>query len=936
MNRLTRQFSKGTAGKATRTVALSLACIVIAACSKGEGVQLGTGQDPDPVVVDFPIAYVKAPLPTDNNGIFEQQDLREQITFEFGADLYFRDRAAVGALPVNITESITQGMGAVRDVEIDYDGSRLLFSMRAPFDPNVDEEDQVATWNIWQYTFETGELIRVIEDNLTSEIGHDIMAKYLPDGRIIFSSTRQTQSQALLLDENSQGGGFSAMDEDENEFAFNLHVMDDDGNNLKQVSFNQSHDLDPSVMADGKIVFSRWDHNTGNDQVNLYRMNPDGSALELLYGQWSHDTGTNNSEIHFMQPRETEDGRIMVLARPFTNTEGGGELIVIDTPQYVENTQPTKDNIGVLSGPAQEDATINDVSTAPGEPSRGGRYYSVYPIQDGTGRLMVSWSQCRLVEILADDGDPNTNDSRIGPCTDEALANVIVIDPDNPVTPVEGDFVVAPPLYGIWIYDPRDQTQLPIVAGEEGFMFTEVVSADPRLAPAVIPDGMNNYTLDASLPESGEAILNIRNVYDFDGAILPGIDPYVLADPAQTLAADRPARFLRIEKAVSLPEEDLRDIDDTAFGVTTQFGMKEIVGYTPIEPDGSVMVRVPANAALMISVVDENGMRITQRHHNWISLGEGQELKCNGCHDANSGVSHGRYDAFESAYAGAPAGINEFPNTDPQWFIGAPGETQAEIRARVTCANDGCSSLEPSMNVIYRDVWSANPLDVNGDPINPDIDYLYSDLTTASPTSLPCEADWQWNCRSVIHYIDNIHPLWGEPRIETFDDDNDPLTPEIPVLDGNGMPIDHQCTGCHTFPYIDPADGVTVLPPAGQLELTAGLSNDEPAHYHAYRELLVTDNLQFVDANGVLTDVTQVIGQDENGNDIVVTVPQPSPASEAGARASSDFFERFNNPNHPSYPIHGNILSKAEQRLIAEWLDVGAQYYNNPFDAPAN
>jgi hypothetical protein len=502
MNRLPRQFSRGSAGKAIRIVVLSFACIAIAACSKGDGVQLGDGQEPDPVVIDFPIAYIKAPLPTDDNGAFEQPDLREQITFEFGSDLYFRDRAAVGALPVNITGDITQGMGAIRDVEIDYDGSRLLFSMRAPFDPNVDEDDQVATWNIWQYTFETGELVRVIADDLTSEIGHDIMPKYLPDGRVIFASTRQTQSQALLLDENSQGGGFSAMDEDENEFAFNLHVMDDDGNNLKQVTFNQSHDLDPSVMADGKIVFSRWDHNTGNNHVNLYRMNPDGSALELLYGQWSHDTGTNNSTIQFMQPRETEDGRVMVLARPFTNTEGGGELVLIDTAHYVENTQPTKENIGILTGPAQEDATVNVVSTVPGEPSRGGRYYSVYPIQDGTGRLMVSWSQCRLIEVLADDGDPNTDDTRIVACTEEALANVIEIDPDNPVTPVQGDFLVAPPLYGIWIYDPRDETQLPIVPGEEGFMFTEVVSADPRQAPVVIPDGMNNYALDASLPES--------------------------------------------------------------------------------------------------------------------------------------------------------------------------------------------------------------------------------------------------------------------------------------------------------------------------------------------------------------------------------------------------------------------------------------------------
>ena len=569
MNGLSRQFAKGIAGTATRMVALSLAALSIAACS--DGVQIGTGQDADPVVVDFPIAYIKAPLPTDDNGVFEQDDLREQITFDFGADLYYRDRAAVGAEPVNITGETTQGLGAIRDVEIDYDGSRLLFAMRTPFEMGVDEEDQVATWNIWQYTFETAELIRVIPDNLTAETGHDIMPKYLPDGRIIFSSTRQTQSQALLLDENK--GAFSAMDEDENEFAFNLHVMNDDGSGLKQVTFNQSHDLDPSVMADGKIVFSRWDHNQSNDAVNLYRMNPDGSQLEMFYGQWSHDTGTNGSTIQFMQPRDTESGEILVLARPFTNTEGGGELIIIDTSQYVEYTQPTKDNIGVLSGPAQRDATVNVVSTEPGVPSPGGRYYSVYPIQDGTDRMMVSWSQCRLIEILPDDGDPNTIDQRIVACTEENLANFVVDDPDNPAALVPGDTTIAPPLYGIWIYDPGDETQLPIVPGEEGFMFTEVVTADPRTAPILIPDGMFYYPLDPSLPDSGEAILNIRNVYDFDGAILPGIDPYVLADPALTLAADRPARFVRIEKAVSQPEEDLRDIDDTAFGVTTQFGM---------------------------------------------------------------------------------------------------------------------------------------------------------------------------------------------------------------------------------------------------------------------------------------------------------------------------------------------------------------------------
>lgn len=905
-----RQSENGLARTTTRLVALSLVGLFVVACSKGDGVQIGTGQDADPVVIDFPIAYIKSPIPTDDNGEFVQTDLREQITFEFGADLFYRPRAAVGADAVNITEDVSQGLAAIRDVEMDYDGSRVLFAMRVPFDPNVDEED-LPTWNIWQFTFETDELIRVIPSDLTAEIGHDIMPKYLPDGRIIFSSTRQTQSQALLLDEGK--GAFAALDEDDNEFAFNIHVMNDDGTAVKQVTFNQSHDLDPAVMANGQVVFSRWDHNTGNDAVNLYRMNPDGSSIELLYGQQSHDTGPDGETIQFMQPRQVEDGRIMVLARPFTDTEGGGELMFIDTAQYVENTQPTKDNIGVLTGPAQEDATVNEVSTVPGEPSPGGRYFSVYPIQDGTGRLMVSWSQCRLTEILADDGDPATIDEQIVACTDDNLVRVV-----QAPNPAVGDLVVAPPLYGIWIYDPRDDTQLPIVPGEEGFMFTEVVSADPRPTPPVVLDGLNNSTLDSTLADNGEGILNIRNVYDFDGAILPGINVSVLADPVQTPAANRPARFLRIEKAVSQPDDDLRDIDNTAFGVTTVFGMKEIVGYAMIEPDGSVMVKVPANAALMVSLLDADGMRISQRHENWIALAAGQELQCNGCHDATSGVSHGRYDAFDSAYAGATTAGVEFPNTDPMWFVGEVGETMAEVRARVTCANDGCSSLQPSLNVIYRDVWTADPLIAAN---NIDIDMLYTDLTTASPTTLACQQNWQSQCRVVINYESIIHPLWNEPRL-VFDDLG------APVLDGNGVQLNNNCLNCHT--PTDPANGA-VRVPAGQLELQDGPSPDEPDHFHAYRELLVADNLQVVD-NGALVDATQVVGTDADGNPILDVIPIASPASIGGARASSDFFDRFNDP----LDLHFNILSQAERRLIAEWLDVGAQYYNNPFDAPAN
>ena len=339
---------------------------------------------------------------------------------------------------------------------------------------------------------------------------------------------------------------FSAVDEDRNEFAFVLHVMNADGSSIEQISYNQSHDFDPSVLSNGQIVFSRWDHMGGNNVVNLHRMNPDGSGLELLYGQNSHDTGTNGEIVQFMQPRELADGRIMALVRPFTDTAGGGDILVIDTPVYLENTQPSRDNPGML-GPAQAPATINVVSTLAGVPSQGGRYSSVFPIQDGTGRLIVSWSQCRVIENLLE-----------VPCTPQRLADPLVQEANS--------------VYGIWIYDPRDNTQLPVVPPQAGFIFPEVVAADPRTTPPVILDGSTLFTMDSNLVAEGVGVLHIRSVYDFDGVAVANID--ALADPSQTTADQRPARFIRLVKAVSIPDENTLGIDipNTAFGRSTQQG----------------------------------------------------------------------------------------------------------------------------------------------------------------------------------------------------------------------------------------------------------------------------------------------------------------------------------------------------------------------------
>ena len=147
----------------------------------------------------------------------------------------------------------------------------------------LDPADQ-PTWDIWEYDIASRALRRIIIADVNARAGQDVSPHYLPDGRIIFASTRQQTTKAVLLDEGKQQ--YSALDENRNEQAVVLHVMNSDGSDIHQVSFNQSHDLDP-VIGSGEIVFSRWDHMGNRDAISLYKMHPDGSELEPLYGAHS-------------------------------------------------------------------------------------------------------------------------------------------------------------------------------------------------------------------------------------------------------------------------------------------------------------------------------------------------------------------------------------------------------------------------------------------------------------------------------------------------------------------------------------------------------------------------------------------------------------------------------------------------------------------------
>lgn len=65
----------------------------------------------------------------------------------------------------------------------------------------------------------------------------------------------------------------------------------------------------------------------------------------------------------------------------------------------------------------------------------------------------------------------------------------------------------------------------------------------------------------------------------------------------------------------------------------------------------------------------------------------------------------------------------------------------------------------------------------------------------------------------------------------------------------------------------------------------------------------------------------------------IIELTTPS-MSGNGAAASTRFFNRFSNPVVQGSVNHVGLLNEGEIRLLTEWLDIGAQYYNNAFDIP--
>jgi hypothetical protein len=211
-----------------------------------------------------------------NISYFAPDENRE--TYAKGAGLY-KLHVPTGA----VSPLLEDPEGSLRDPAVHYDGKTILFSWR-----------KGGTKDFHLYTMQSdGSAL----NQLTDGAYDDIEPAWLPDGGIAFVSTRSRRWVNCWYTKVAT-----------------VHRSDGDGANIRPLSANLEHDNTPWPMADGRVLYTRWEYidRSQMEYHHLWIMNPDGTNQTVFYGN--------------LNP-----GGVFIDAKPIPETN---EVLFIESPLH--------------------------------------------------------------------------------------------------------------------------------------------------------------------------------------------------------------------------------------------------------------------------------------------------------------------------------------------------------------------------------------------------------------------------------------------------------------------------------------------------------------------------------------------------------------------------------------------------------------------------
>ena len=146
--------------------------------------------------------------------------------------------------------------GVARDPEVHDSGRKILFSMRR----NIKDD-----YHIYEVNADGTALKQLTFSPAVS----DIDPLYLPDGDIVFSSTREPKY--CMCNRHIMA---------------NLFRMENDGANIHQIGKSTLFEGHGALLPDGRVMYYRWEYVDRNfgDAQGLWTVNPDGTNHAVYWG----------------------------------------------------------------------------------------------------------------------------------------------------------------------------------------------------------------------------------------------------------------------------------------------------------------------------------------------------------------------------------------------------------------------------------------------------------------------------------------------------------------------------------------------------------------------------------------------------------------------------------------------------------------------------
>jgi len=209
----------------------------------------------------------------------------------------------------SLTQLVDSKDGQIAGCDLSYDGTTVAFSWRRKGSPFY----QVYT-------------IRADGTGLTQLTRGDHFnydASWLPDGRIVFLSTRIAQAAYCFFTPVGI-----------------LYTMNADGSDPRRISANYLNDFTPAVLNDGRIIYGRWEYvdRPAIPIQGLWTLNPDGTMLQVFYGNRVLDPAT------FIEPQAIPGSRAVLCTLTGHNGSCRGAIGIID-PTYGNNAQESIRNL---------------------------------------------------------------------------------------------------------------------------------------------------------------------------------------------------------------------------------------------------------------------------------------------------------------------------------------------------------------------------------------------------------------------------------------------------------------------------------------------------------------------------------------------------------------------------------------------------------------